>query len=819
MKNLTSNVTVESLTKRTLFHLKYSRGKTLITSTKLDKMMAFSHAIRDLAIDGFINTQSSYLNDNPRRVNYLSMEYLIGKMLENNIYALGVEKESCEALKNLNTSLDEVLQFDVEAGLGNGGLGRLASCYLDSLASLELPAYGYGIRYEHGIFKQEFENGWQREKPDEWLSHGYPWEMIRPEYTIPICVYGHIDESHSSEKECPGTWSGYQIFEAVPYDVPIIGSKKNTVNMLRLWKSQASEVFQLDIFNQGDYVKAVEEKNWAENVTKVLYPSDFTYAGKELRLIQEYFLAASSIRDIIRRYKKNNSNLLNFYENNVIQLNDTHPTLAIVELMRILHDEEGIKWENAWNITTKTFCYTNHTLLAEALEKWSVELLTRVLPRHMQLIFKINESFLKKIEINHSNDIELIRKVSLIEEGDQQMVRMANLCVIGSNKVNGVSALHSQLLKDETMPEFNRIFPNKFCNVTNGITHRRWLVKINPQLSSLINDYIGDCWIQNLDKLKEFEKFVYNEEVQQKYAKIKQEKKNELVSYIKEITNEDIDPNSIFDVQIKRLHMYKRQLLKVMHIIHLYHKIKNNELDDIQPRTFIFAAKAAPAYLIAKSVIKLINTLSDVINNDPEVNDKIKIIFLPNYNVSIAEKIIPAADISEQISTAGFEASGTGNMKLSLNGALTVGTWDGANIEIAEHVGEENIFIFGKRTEDLKKMKAEGYNPWRYINSSEDLKLVLESIRENIFDKDNPDLFKDLYHELTDAGDFYFYLADYKDYIECNKDVDKLYQNKLEWTKKSLLNIARMGWFTSDRSINDYNENIWHLSKKSIEIN
>ena len=487
--------------------------------------------------------------------------------------------------------------------------------------------------------------------------------------------------------------------------------------------------------------------------------------------------------------------------------------------MRILHDEEGIKWDNAWNITTKTFCYTNHTLLAEALEKWSVELLTRVLPRHMQLIFKINESFLKKIEINHSNDIELIRKVSLIEEGDQQMVRMANLCVIGSNKVNGVSALHSQLLKDETMPEFNRIFPNKFCNVTNGITHRRWLVKINPQLSSLINDYIGDCWIQNLDKLKEFEKFVDNEEVQQKYAKIKQEKKNELVSYIKEITNEDIDPNSIFDVQIKRLHMYKRQLLKVMHIIHLYHKIKNNELDDIQPRTFIFAAKAAPAYLIAKSVIKLINTLSDVINNDPEVNDKIKIIFLPNYNVSIAEKIIPAADISEQISTAGFEASGTGNMKLSLNGALTVGTWDGANIEIAEHVGEENIFIFGKRTEDLKKMKAEGYNPWRYINSSEDLKLVLESIRENIFDKDNPDLFKDLYHELTDAGDFYFYLADYKDYIECNKDVDKLYQNKLEWTKKSLLNIARMGWFTSDRSINDYNENIWHLSKKSIEIN
>jgi len=819
MKNLTSNITVDSLTKRTLFHLKYSRGKTLSTSTVLDKMMAFSHAIRDLAVDGLISTQSFYQSNNPRRINYISMEYLIGKMLENNIYALGVENESRSALENIGTNLEEILQLDVEAGLGNGGLGRLASCYLDSLASLELPAYGYGIRYEHGIFRQEFEDGWQRERPDEWLSHGYPWEIIRPEYTVQICVYGHIEDSHSSEQECPGTWKDFQIFEAVPYDVPIIGHKKNTVNMLRLWKSQASEGFQLDVFNQGDYVKAVEEKNWAENVTKVLYPSDFTYAGKELRLIQEYFLAVCSIRDIIRRYKKNNSNLLNLHEKNVIQLNDTHPTLAIVELMRILHDEEGIKWDDAWEITTKTFCYTNHTLLAEALEKWSVELLTRVLPRHMQLIFKINQSFLQKIEIDYSNDIELIRKVSLIEEGDHQMVRMANLCVIGSHKVNGVSALHSKLLKEETMPDFDKIFPGKFCNVTNGITHRRWLVKINPQLTSLIKECIGNDWIYDLNKLKDFEKFILNSDVQNKYSKIKQEKKNELAKYIKETTNYEINPNSIFDVQIKRLHMYKRQLLKIMHIIHLYNRIKNNASDDMQPRTFIFAAKAAPAYLIAKSVIKLINTLSEKINNDPEVNDKIKIILLPNYNVSIAEKIIPAADISEQISTAGFEASGTGNMKLSLNGALTVGTWDGANIEIAEHVGEENIFIFGKRTEDIKKMKIEGYNPWRYINASEDLKFVLESIRDNIFDPNNPDLFKDLYHELTDAGDFYFYLADYNDYIRCNNDVDVLYQNKSEWIKKSLLNIARMGWFSSDRSINDYNENIWHLDKKTIEFN
>lgn len=811
-----SNISSDLLAERILFHLKYTRGKALVSATALDKMLSFSHAIRDMAVDKFISTQATYHDQNVRRVNYLSMEYLIGKMLENNIYALGLEDISNKALKSLDTNLDEILNLDIEAGLGNGGLGRLASCYLDSLASMELPAYGYGIRYEHGIFKQEIENGWQSELPDEWLSNGYPWEIIRPEYTIKVKVYGFIKDNHEIGYGKKDVWEGFQVFEAVPYDIPIIGYHKNSVNMLRLWRSQASESFQLDVFNQGDYVRAVEEKNWAENVSKVLYPSDYTYAGKELRLIQEYFLASCSVQDIIRRFKKTNNDIKKFDKKNVIQLNDTHPTLAIPELMRILCDEEGIEWDEAWKITCNTFCYTNHTLLSEALEKWSVDLLSRVLPRHMQIIFEINHRFLHEIKINHKNNLDLIQNASLIQEGGNQMVRMANLCIIGSNKVNGVSALHSDLLKTETMPELNQMYPNKFCNITNGITHRRWLFKINPELTNLISSCIGNEWRLDLEKLKEFENFSSDKNIQKQFKSIKEKKKIELADYIKKSTGYTINHHSIYDVQIKRLHMYKRQLLKIMHIIHLYNELKINPDADIFPRTFIFSAKAAPSYFIAKEVIKLINTLANKINNDDQINNKLKVIFLPNYNVSVAEKIIPAADISEQISTAGFEASGTGNMKLSLNGALTVGTWDGANIEIAEHVGMENIFIFGKKTEELKKLKNDGYNPWSYIDSSEDLKAVLDSINENIFDKNNPNIFKNIYHELTDGGDFYFYLADYQDYIDCNIKVDKLYQNHSQWLEKSILNIARMGWFSSDRSMKEYNEKIWHLNLTPI---
>lgn len=818
MKHFKDNISAKSLTGRALFHLKYSRGKDLNAASTFDKMMCFSHAVRDMAVDGFIATQKQYLDQDVRRVNYLSMEYLIGKMLENNIYALGIEKIADEALKPLNTTLEDVLELDVEAGLGNGGLGRLAACYLDSLATKELPAYGYGIRYEHGIFRQEFDDGWQRERPDEWLALGYPWELIRPEYTLPVCVYGRVKKNYAPGRGASDVWEDFQVFEAVPYDVPIIGYSVNTVNMLRLWKSQPAEGFRLDVFNQGDYVRAVEEKNWAENVSKVLYPSDYTYAGKELRLIQEYFLASCSVRDIIRRYKKNHKNFTQFADKNVIQLNDTHPTLAIPELMRVLHDEEGVPWDKAWEITASTFCYTNHTLLAEALETWTVDLLQRVLPRHMQIIFEINHRFLQQVEISCPGAGDMMRKVSLIEEGPHKQVRMANLCVVGSGKVNGVSALHSELLRTETMPELDKIYPGKFCNVTNGITHRRWLLKANPKLTDLIADQIGMDWKNDLSLLKGFEDSAKSRSVQKRFMEIKRENKVELCETIKDTTGHVVSPDSIFDVQIKRLHMYKRQLLKVMHIIHLYNKIKENPKVKVQPRTFIFAAKAAPAYLIAKSVIKLINTLAEVINHDVDVAGRLKVIFLPDYNVSLAEKIIPAADISEQISTAGLEASGTGNMKLSLNGALTVGTWDGANVEIAQHVGEDNIFIFGLRTEELAEIRRKGYNPWSYLEKSTDLQKVLEAIRDNIFDPSQPDLFKDIYNDLTEHGDFYFYLADYAGYVKCNEEVDKLYATPTKWAEKAILNVARMGWFSSDRSIQDYCDDIWHLEPTPVDM-
>ena len=818
MTHFRNDVTAESLAERTLFHLKYSRGKDIRSSTIFDKMMCFSHAVRDMAVDGFIATQRQYLDQDVRRVNYLSMEYLIGKMLENNIYALGMVDVAQDALKLLNIDPADIYKLDVEAGLGNGGLGRLAACYLDSLATKELPAYGYGIRYEHGIFRQEFDNGWQRERPDEWLALGYPWEMVRPEYTLPVCVYGRVKKNFIAGRGAEDVWEDWQMFEAVPYDVPILGYEVNTVNMLRLWKSQPAEGFRLDVFNQGDYVRAVEEKNWAENVSKVLYPSDYTYAGKELRLIQEYFLASCSVRDIIRRYKKSHSTFDKFAEKNVVQLNDTHPTLAIVELMRVLIDEESMPWDKAWDITVNTFCYTNHTLLAEALEKWTVDLLQRVLPRHMQIIFEINHRFLQKVEITCPGDGALMRNVSLIEEGAHQQVRMANLCVIGSSKVNGVSALHSELLRTNTMPEFDKVYPGKFCNVTNGITHRRWLLKSNPPLTDLISDKIGDDWKKDLSLIEKFEEFATNRTVQKRFMEIKKANKVALCETIKELTGEQVSPDSIFDVQIKRLHMYKRQLLKVMHIIHLYQKLKANPKTKMQPHTFIFAAKAAPAYQIAKSVIKLINTMAEVINHDIDVAGRLKVIFLPDYNVSLAEKIIPAADISEQISTAGLEASGTGNMKLSLNGALTVGTWDGANIEIAQHVGEDNIFIFGNRTDDLEKLRKKGYNPWSYVDKSQDLQNVLEAIRDNVFDPSQPDLFKDIYNDITEHGDFYFYLADYEPYIKCNQEVDKLYAKPNKWAEKAILNVARMGWFSSDRSIQDYCDDIWHLERTPIDL-
>jgi starch phosphorylase len=601
------------------------------------------------------------------------------------------------------------------------------------------------------------------------------------------------------------------MFKAVPYDIPVIGYDNNTVNMFRLWSARADEGFRLDVFNQGDYIRAVEEKNWAENVTKVLYPSDNTHAGKELRLIQEYFLCSCSIRDIIRRYNKNHSNFNSFAQKNAIQMNDTHPALAVSELMRILCDENHLPWEKAWEITVKTCAYTNHTLLPEALEKWPVELLERVLPRHLQIIYEINHRFLQRVEMDHPGNTEMIQKVSLIEENGTRQVRMANLAVVGSHKVNGVAGLHSQLLRERVMPEFSEIYPDKFINITNGITHRRWLLKCNPELSALITDKIGESWIKNLEELKKLESFASNPVFQKEFMAIKRRNKVALAHYIEETLHVPIHPESLFDVQVKRLHMYKRQMLSAMHLIALYQRIKADPKMDIVPRTFIFAAKAAPAYHIAKRVIKLINAIGSVINHDPVVAGRLKAVFLPDYNVSLAEKIIPAADLSEQISTAGKEASGTGNMKLALNGALTVGTWDGANIEIAQNVGEDNIFIFGHREEELEKLTREGYNPWTFYDSDPELQKVLEAIRVNAFDPTQPDLYMDIFNDFTRHGDPFFYMADFRPYIEVQQKIDTLFRQPDKWAEKAILNVARMGWFSSDRTIREYAEKIWNV--------
>lgn len=809
-------VTADMIEERTRFHLLYSRGKTMRVATDFDKFWSFAHVVRDLAVDGFTTTQETYLQKDVKRIYYLSMEFLIGKMLERNVLAFGIMDEAREALKRLDIDLEKLIELDIEAGLGNGGLGRLAACFLDSMASTELPAYGYGLRYEHGIFRQEFEDGWQQERPDNWLELGYPWEMVRPEYTMPVFVYGRIENISSTHRGRHPVWTDWQMFKAVPYDIPMIGFNTNTVNMFRLWSARADEGFRLDVFNQGDYIRAVEEKNWAENVTKVLYPSDNTHAGKELRLIQEYFLCSCSIRDIIRRFEKNHTNFNDFAAKTAIQMNDTHPALAVAELMRILCDEKHIPWNKAWEITTNTCAYTNHTLLPEALEKWPVDLLNRVLPRHMQIIYEINHRFLQRIEMDHPGDTEMIQKVSLIEEEGARQVRMANLAVVGSHKVNGVAGLHSELLRDRVMPEFNKIYPDKFINITNGITHRRWLLKCNPELSALITDKIGNTWVENLEELKKLEPFATDKAFQDEFIAIKKRNKEHLASYIEETEGVPIHPDSLFDVQIKRLHMYKRQMLSAMHLITLYQRLKADPKMDIVPRTFLFAAKAAPGYHLAKRVIKLINAVGTAVNHDPIVAGRLKAIFLPDYNVSLAEKIIPAADLSEQISTAGKEASGTGNMKLALNGALTIGTWDGANIEIAQHVGEENIFIFGHREEELHKLSQEGYNPWSFYDSDAELQQALEAIRVNAFDPSQPDLYMDIFNDFTRHGDPFFYLADYRPYLEAQAKVEKLFKQPAAWAEKAILNVARMGWFSSDRTIREYAEKVWNAEPVCI---
>lgn len=809
-------ISPEHIRDRTLFHIKYTRCKDWRTATQYDKLMSFSYAIRELAMDRMINTQRAYVDQDVKRVYYISMEYLLGRLLENNVAALGVYESSQKALKMLDIEIDQLMSLEADAGLGNGGLGRLAACFLDSLASLEYPAYGYGIRYEHGMFRQDFENGWQKERPDDWLKFGYPWEMVRPEYAVAAKVYGRVEHIHTASGR-KVIWKDWQMFEGVPYDIPVIGFGVNTVNVLRLWSSRAKENFRLDVFNNGEYVKAVEEKNWAETITKVLYPSDFTYAGKELRLLQEYFMVTCTIQDVIRRYRKNHSTWSAFADKNAIQLNDTHPALGVAELMRYFMDETEMTWDNAWEITTRTFGYTNHTLLPEALERWPVSLMERVLPRHLHIIYEINQRFLNQVRIQYPGNENRIAAMSLIEEGVDRQVRMANLAMVGSHSINGVSALHTDLLKELVVPDFAAMMPQKFNNKTNGVTHRRWLLISNPGLAGLITGKIGDQWIHNAEELKKLESYADDKSFRDEFMRIKHANKIRLAKVIEELTGQWIDPNSLFDVQIKRLHEYKRQLLNAMHIITLYHRIKENPRLNIVPRTFIFGAKAAPSYYMAKLIIKLINALGRVINTDPDVRDRLKVVFIPDYCVSLAEVIIPAADLSEQISTAGKEASGTGNMKLSLNGALTIGTWDGANIEIAEEVGEDNIFIFGHRAHDIVKLQEGGhYDAWSYYNGDRELQKVINAIRDNHFASEERNVFQDIYKHLMEHGDVYCHLADYRMYIDCQERVSATYTNRDKWSKMAVLNVARMSKFSSDRTIHEYAKEIWGLKPVSI---
>jgi starch phosphorylase len=779
---------------------------------------ATSAAIQEMVLEGLRKTQKThYLNDT-RAVHYFSAEFLMGRLLSNNMHNFGVFEQAQEALTELGVNLTDVLEEEPDMALGNGGLGRLAACYIDSLATLELPAIGYGLHYEHGLFRQEIRNGEQIERPDSWRHYGNPWEICRPESIQEIQLYGYVETKYGKNGGIQKEWHPSMIVKGVPWDIPVVGYEGKTVNVLRLWQSEASNYFNWDVFNAGGYVDAQRENVQAETISKVLYPNDETEAGKELRLIQQYFFCACSLKDIIRRYKRaHGDDWSRFVEQVVIQLNDTHPAIAIPELMRILVDRAELDWDSAWAISSKVFAYTNHTLLPEALEKWPVRMIEKILPRHIEIIYEINHRFLDEVEKVWPGDNAMKAKLSIIEEADEKMVRMGNLSVIGSFAVNGVAEIHSKLVKENLFPEFETMWPGKLKNVTNGITPRRWLKACNPKLSSLIDKKIGNDWPLDLVKLTGLAKHATNKTFQKQFMKVKQENKALLAAEIKALTGIDVDTKAIFDVQIKRLHEYKRQHLNLLHILALYRRLLADPSYDMHPRVFIFGAKAAPGYKLAKDIIYAINAVAEKVNNDPRVNGKIKVVFLPNYRVSLAEKMIPAADVSEQISTAGKEASGTGNMKLSLNGALTIGTLDGANIEIAEEVGEDNIFIFGLTVDEVQALNAKGYNPYDYYYNNPELKAVIDWLDTDYFTPGKPRALSSIKYSLLDGGDPYLCLADYDSYSKAQERVDAAFRDQSDWARMAILNTAKMGKFTSDRSIKDYVERIWNLESCHVK--
>ncbi|SCC90200.1 Glycogen phosphorylase [Chlamydiales bacterium SCGC AG-110-P3] len=801
----------ESLKRQFLNHLHYTLAKDKFSATKRDCYLAVAYTVRDHLVGRWIDTQQRYYNNDSKRVYYLSMEFLTGRTLGNSLINLGLYEECTKGLKELGLDIEELRELEWDAALGNGGLGRLAACFLDSMATLGLPAYGYGIRYEYGMFFQRIRDGFQVESPDNWLRYGNPWEVERPEYLYPVQFNGRIAQHRDAKGRPHFKWEDSESVMAMAFDTPVPGYGNNTVNTMRLWSAKSSRGFELAYFNHGDYMRAIEEKSHSEDISRVLYPNDNFFEGKELRLRQEYFLVSATIQDIIRRYKKTHKTMDALPDKVAIQLNDTHPSLAIPELMRIMIDDEGLGWKKAWDITSRVCSFTNHTILPEALEQWPASLLESCLPRHLQLIYEINHRFLEEVKATSPDDLESLSSMSLVAEGDEKYVRMANLAIVGSHKVNGVSELHTELIKTGIFKDFHAFYPTKFIAKTNGITPRRWLKKANPALSQLITEHIGDRWVTRLTDLRRLIPLADNKKFCKDWAAVKRDNKHALAKYLECETGVKINPDSMFDCQLKRMHEYKRQLLNVLHVIDLYNTIKDNPKTKVVPRTVMIGGKAAPGYFMAKLIIKLIHSVGNVVNNDTDVADRLKLVFLENYRVSLAEKVIPATDLSEQISTAGTEASGTGNMKFALNGALTIGTLDGANVEMKEEVGDDNIFIFGLTAKQIEEEQASGYNPWTYYQSQPALSRALDMIRDGFFSPDDRELFKPIYDSLLQGGDQYLLLADFAAYIDSQREVEKQFLDTDLWTRKSILNAANMGKFSSDRTIQEYATEIWGI--------
>lgn len=811
----------ETFKKEVVENVKYLYRKTMDEASEQEIFQAVSYVVKDVIIDQWLATQQEFDKADPKIVYYMSMEFLMGRALGNNLINLTVYNEVKEALEEMGINLNAIEDQEPDPALGNGGLGRLAACFMESLATLGYPAYGCGIRYHYGMFRQKIENGYQVEEPDNWLQNGYPFELKRPEYNFEVKFGGYARAEAQPDGRTRFVQEGYQSVKAIPYDMPIVGYNNNVVNTLMIWDAEPMECFELDSFDKGDYHRAIEQQNLAKNLVEVLYPNDNHIAGKELRLKQQYFFVSASLQRAIARFKKNHPDIHMLPEKAVFQMNDTHPTVAVAELMRILLDEEGLEWDDAWNITTKCCAYTNHTIMAEALEKWPIEIFSRLLPRIYQIVEEINRRFVLEIQQKYPGDNHKVEKMAIIYDGQ---VKMAHLAICAGYSVNGVAALHTEILKKQELKDFYEMFPEKFNNKTNGITQRRFLMHGDPLLADWVTKYVGKDWITDLSRIKRLEFYADDEKVQQEFLNIKYQNKLRLASYIEEHNGIEVNPRSIFDVQVKRLHEYKRQLLNILHVMYLYNELKEHPDMEFIPRTFIFGAKAAAGYRNAKLTIKLINSVADVINNDKSINGKIKVVFIEDYKVSNAEIIFAAADVSEQISTASKEASGTGNMKFMLNGALTIGTMDGANVEMAEEVGKENMFIFGMSSDEvIAHEQKRDYDPMQIFNNDQDVRKVLMQLINGFYSPNDPELFRDLYNSLlntqcTQYADTYFILADFRSYVEAQKKINAAYADEKEWARKAILNIAASGKFSSDRTIQEYVDDIWHLNKITVTV-